>query len=475
MLKSSLIFLLTAATCLAEEPPLPLGLGSDEPALPAGLSGEAPALPEGLGGDEPSLPVGLGEPPASPGETAIPEANSPGPIRWDLNGFAELRAGAWTQENPVEPEASLAELRWQLDLSAHYKSTSGQATVDLIGDAFSDERSIDLRRGKGWMDVRELWISSPLSDRIDLKAGRQVNTWGTGDYLFINDLFPKDWQSFLLGRDDEYLKAPGNALRLNYYSEPANLDIVYTPRFAPDRYISGERLSYYSDATGVIGGEDQEVRTELPDSGEIAARLHRLIGSTEVALYAYHGYWKSPAGQNTKGKAIFPRLTVGGASALKPIAGGIAKAEFGYYYSGDDSGGDDPLIRNSEYRFLVGYEHELASELTGSFQWYVEHMDHYDDYLDTLPEGAAARDETRHLLTVQLTKLLMMQDLRLSIFVFYSPTDEDTYLRPNLLYKINDQWQSTVGANVFFGEHKHTFFGQFENNTNVYFSLRRSF
>ncbi len=48
---------------------------------------------------------------------------------------------------------------------------------------------------------------------VNLKIGRQVFTWGTGDYLFINDLFPKDYESFYIGRDDEYLKRPSEAVK----------------------------------------------------------------------------------------------------------------------------------------------------------------------------------------------------------------------------------------------------------------------
>jgi len=48
----------------------------------------------------------------------------------------------------------------------------------------------------------------------DLKIGRQILTWGKGDYVFINDLFPKDYRSFLSGRNIEYLKAPSDAIKL---------------------------------------------------------------------------------------------------------------------------------------------------------------------------------------------------------------------------------------------------------------------
>lgn len=46
-------------------------------------------------------------------------------------------------------------------------------------------------------DIRSLNVAFRPSDVLDVKIGRMVSTWGTGDLVFINDMFPKDWQSFL--------------------------------------------------------------------------------------------------------------------------------------------------------------------------------------------------------------------------------------------------------------------------------------
>jgi len=61
------------------------------------------------------------------------------------------------------------------------------------------------------------------------------------------------------------------------------------------------------------------------------------------------------------------------------------------------------------------------------------------------------------------------------MFTYYSPTDADAYMRPNIRYKIDDHWTVEVGGNVFVGKDDHTFFGQFERNSNIYASLRCAF
>jgi len=69
----------------------------------------------------------------------------------------------------------------------------------------------------------------------------------------------------------------------------------------------------------------------------------------------------------------------------------------------------------------------------------------------------------------------MSQNLELSLFAYYSPSDQDAYLRPNVSYKVDDHWTVEMGANVFFGKREPTFFSQFSANTNIFWALRRAF
>ncbi len=142
-------------------------------------------------------------------------------------------------------------------------------------------------------------LMSPL-DIVDLKVGRQILTWGTGDLLFINDMFPKDWQAFFIGRDEEYLKAPSDAFFISLFPEFANIDISYTPRFDSDRYVRGDRLSYWNPMVGDIAGQNAVIEPALPDEWfddhEIALRISKNMRGYETAIYGYYGFWKNPEG-----------------------------------------------------------------------------------------------------------------------------------------------------------------------------------
>lgn len=386
----------------------------------------------------------------------------------EVNGFFEMRAGSRLQDDPGEKDISVLETRLQVDLFTYTDWMDFKFKGDVLANGVTEDVEGEVREG---------WLFSRPSDYLDLKLGRQVLTWGTGDLVFLNDLFPKDWQSYFIGRDSEYLKAPSDAMKIGVFSEFANLDLIYTPQFDPDRFITGEYISYWNTSTSQYGGQEDIVNVDQPDiwfeDDEFAVRFYRNINNYELAFYGYWGFWKQPGGQTTCGVSIFPKLNVYGSSLRGQLAGGIGNLELAYYESVEDYDGDNALINNSEIRYVVGYARDLAMDLNASVQYYVEQLLHYDVYVTSL-NGDPDRDEFRHLITLQIAKLLMNQNLELSFSGYYSPSDADAYLRPKISYNVTDNILLETGANIFIGNEDTTFFGQFEKNTNIFVATRFS-
>ena len=143
-----------------------------------------------------------------------------------------VQACACKHDPAYSRTAILGEGRLQLETAKVWERGELSVVADFIGDGVMEEADLDIRR------LRLTWA---LGSQVDVWVGRQVLTWGTGDMLFINDLFPKDWQSFFIGRDVEYLKAPSDAVKVGWYGDALNAEVVYTPQFEPDRFIRGER------------------------------------------------------------------------------------------------------------------------------------------------------------------------------------------------------------------------------------------
>ena len=387
----------------------------------------------------------------------------------EINGFIEARSGLRTKQYAREKDISVMDARLQLELFTYTDKIDFNFKADTWGDGITEQLEYD---------TREAWIFTRALGAMDLKIGRQVLTWGTGELVFLNDLFPKDWQSFFIGRDKEYLKAPSDAIKLSFFSDLAGVDLVYTPKFDPDRYISGEYISHWNGNARQITGRNELVDAVVPDrwfrDHEIAMRIFTTTQNYEIALYGYSGFWKTPSGCDKAKRSIFPKLNVYGASLRGPLGKGIGNLEFAWYDSREDRSGADPQKNNSQLRYLAGYNLDLGRDLNAGLQYYVEHMLRHDSY-ETALTTEPAKDQFRHVITVQITQLLMHQTLTLALSSYLSPSDLDGYLKPSLAYQYTDNLVLETGANIFFGKAIHTFFGQFENNTNIYGAIRYEF
>lgn len=410
----------------------------------------------------------------------------PAAAQVELRGFVESATGAQIVDRAEGlSEFTLRETRLQLQGDMYGDVGETHFVVDFLADQVVDATEITVREGYLKFNA--------FSDHLEVRAGRQPTTWGTGDLLFINDLFPKDYVSFFVGREDQYLKGPSDAVRLGVFGLPVSLDFVYTPEFTPDVIPpAGQRLEFWAPAEVEALRPAQEL-----GNGEFALRAQRYVGSWGWAAYGYVGFWKTPQGgiADASGALVnfyHPELNVWGASGRGPLFGGVAWAEGGYYDSREDEDGSNLFVPNSELRAMAGYERQWWSDFTGGLQFYWEGMQDHDAAAlarEQAIEGAVAngedraaveqqlflKDENRTLLTLRLTQLFRLQTVNASFFAFYSPSDEDAYVRFSVAYDYSDQLKLTVGTNVFAGNDERTLFGMNEDNDNVYARARFTF
>ena len=389
----------------------------------------------------------------------------------EINHTVWAGSGWFFNDNDlIDNNNSLLEARYRLEASGYYKSISGVLKLEVIADDVADETTIE---------SREAYILFTPVSNIDIRAGRQILTWGTGDLFFLNDLFPKDWQSFFSGREMEYLKSPSDAIKFSTFSKLINLDIVWTPEFDPDAYLTGERFSFFNPMTGQLYAAPPKLNPEEPgdsSDSETAVRLYRNLGSSELAFYGYYGFNKQPlAFDPAIGKTYFPEWQVYGASARNPMAGGIGNIEIAWHLSMDDKEGQDPFIPNGEIRFLLGYEKEIISKLNLGLQYYLEHKLDYDSLISNSFTPQFEPEENRHVVSARLNYRTLQEKLIWSFFGFYSPTDDDYYLIPSITYRANDLLTVEAGANIFQGKENYTFFGQLEDNSNIFTRIKLSF
>ncbi len=366
----------------------------------------------------------------------------------------------------------LAEERLRLEVSAWADSIEASARVkgDIFHDAIDGEFDIDLR--EAYVDYS--------TDQFDFRLGRQIATWGVGDLLFINDVFPKDWVSFFSGRPLEYLKIGVDGFRTRYSSDMANAELIASPFFTSDNVPTAERFFLF-DPFSSITVRDEEPPDSTFGNTELGLRLYRRIGAFDVSAYLYRGFWRTPSLRPdsftapTRMTSFYPALSVYGMSTQGSALGGVLSFEAGYYHSRDDEDGNNPAIPNSQARFLVGHQRQLWEDAIVGVQYYTEIMEDHAAYKRTLPSGFPKQKEYRDIITLRLEQLLEHQTWKLGLMFFYSPADNDYLLQPLVSYKLSDNLAATVGANIFGGERDWTSFGQLDRNDNVYLSVRFDF
>lgn len=433
----------------------------------------------------------------------------------ELNGFVETTFAPKFSRNTLLQQAgngqyyALGEQRLQLK----YEHSSDKGELFFKLDFINDNVT-----ARSFSQLREAYFTTTPFEWMDVKIGRQIQTWGVGDLLFINDLFSKDWISFLTGRQDEYLKAPNDALRFSIYSDKLGLEtldvsimpyaqhdvnIMSEGRFASENPIYG----FFAQAgLAIAQSEERELK---PGNAELSLRLKmQNIAGMTPSLYGHFGHWNNPNSMKFNGDqtALIPwygALNVYGFSLRGMKLGGVLSLEAGLYDSRDDDSGTNPLIENSSQRMLALYERSLAPNWDIGLQYYQERILNYDAIegnMDrffgdqsgqTFMDKDGLRDELRHLFTLRLTRKMLNETLIFTWFNYYSPSDQDFYLRPKLAFEYSDQIRFSLTANVFgaYGENAdtahylqntipnyyNTMFGQFRKDSSLNFSARYIF
>ncbi|MEW6220921.1 MAG: hypothetical protein AB1634_15500 [Thermodesulfobacteriota bacterium] len=380
----------------------------------------------------------------------------------DLQGFLQGNyAVGLGPANPNGESAKWAEERLQARFDGAGQAGRLFLKADAAYDHTRDQTEVELR--EGFLDHG--------AGRWDLRLGRQILTWGLGDLLFINDVFPKDYEAFFAGRPLEYLKTGVDAAKAGLYPDFASFEIVAIPFFTPDHLPDPERFHMPGPGAWI-----EERPTDGRDT-ELALRAYRDLAGFDVSLYAFSGFFRRPAlrastmAPGSTPALFYPRLAVYGASAQGRALEGVLSLEAGYYDSRQDRDGADPFVPNDETRFLVGYQRQLWEDGVLGLQYYGERMHDFGRYQETLPPGFPGARRLRDLASVRFTQLFRHQTLRLSFLAFYGLAERDYLVNPEVRYHVSDRIWAAAGAMIFGGQ-DWSQFGSLDRDDHVYLQMR---
>jgi hypothetical protein len=388
-----------------------------------------------------------------------------------LHGFVQGNYSVNTAgDNPDGKDFKWSEERAQVKLEASQDPFHLFIKADAFHDNIDKHSILELREG----------YADYTSEKWDARIGRQIITWGVGDLLFINDVFPKDYEAFFSGRPLEYLKKGIDGAKVGLYPGFVNFEFIATPYFEPNNYPDPKRFWMFDPMAGITNRETQDPYRDL-HKAETALRIYRDVAGFDTSLYYYNGYSRQPSIMPdnpvtpTKLTLFYPKLNVYGASLQGRAFDGVISLEAGYYDLREDQSGDNPMVPNSQTRYLVGYQRQLWEDFTIGLQYYGEYMEDYSAYVQNLPSCFPQEKRLHQLASIRLTQFMLHQTLRLSFFAFYGLSDGDYMLNPEVKYNLTDSLWIAVGANSFGGGKPWSQFGQFAKDDNVYTQLRYEF
>ncbi|MHB9025398.1 MAG: hypothetical protein ACYC7E_14720 [Armatimonadota bacterium] len=393
----------------------------------------------------------------------VAEATEKAPF-FEVHGFLQNNTSQRVVTSSQYP-AELLKLENRLQLELTHTGLQGgfQSKTDVVWDPDNQTSRLDLR---------EAYLTR-TGKNLDLTVGKQIITWGVGDLVFLTDVFPKDWVAFITGSPIEYLKKGSVAAKADYYVAGTTLEGVVIPVFTPDTLPGGDKLAFFSPFPA-----GTEIRQEKPPAtlgnAEVGLRASHMIRDYDTALYLFSGWDPRPSPNFTDSTLEYNRLGMAGMSFQGPWRGSLLSGELAYYQT-EDRTGSDPAIPNPSLKSLLSLERTLKGNRVVSVQWVQEWMTKYDAYVATLPAGFPRQARSETTLTARYRDTLHGETIKRTLFVLYNPTNKDYFVNAEWRQDLSDNVWYAVGVNLFGGKHPWTNYGQFEHDSNLYFTLRRGF
>ncbi|MFB6346184.1 MAG: hypothetical protein ABEK50_10480 [bacterium] len=388
----------------------------------------------------------------------------------ELHGFVEPSYGVrYSKDGPIEDRNALLETRAILEGQWYGKRGESLNLRVLANQAHNRDGDVDVREGS---------IFVPLSPSWELTAGRQIMSWAPAQYEFINDRFAKDYKSFFIGRDLEFLKAPNDAVKLSRFGDIVNANLVLVPQFDPDRTPTGLDVPVYHPGQRQLVDTDSAPTgmrpADSPDEGEVHLRLYKTMGRWEVAAYGYRGFTGTPVGWMNN-RTFHPEMSSGGFSARGPLKGAIVWLEGGYDHIRHDLSGDTTGVPPDRGHLLVGGRYRTGPRVNYMLQATWARQFDGDVYRDLLSTDHPDSDRDRFRFQAATTRTYWEDRLEVELRGFLGTTEEDWHVRATTAYEWSDAVNITLGTYHYGAAHSASRFGAMDDHDLFLTRLRYSF
>ncbi len=379
-----------------------------------------------------------------------------------------LRSGAWGSTRNLDARrggvSSFAWAKGRMDMTD---------TVRLYAEGWAGHRA-DGRTDHAVL--REAYVHVDLSDRFELRAGRQIIAWGRADRLNPTDnLTPRDFRLLVTEDDDQRLGA--TAVRLAAHVDDLTVSAWWLPR-------SGER-NRLPNPNGLP-------YRPLRHSHDAAVKIDRSGARVDWSASYYSGVDLATSVETTSPRAgplapVFTnrRIRVWGLDAATTVGAYGWRFEAAHVAT-EDNEARDPLVKNPYVYAVAGAERKLPHDLNLNTQLFFKRVFRFGDAADlgtaAVPQTLARqaqviadqRDRDRAGYMLRLAGRWLNDTLDVELIGLRSHPRRDSLVRLKASYAFSDHLRLTVGGDRFNGP-ADSFYGRLRQNNTAYAALSASF
>jgi hypothetical protein len=324
--------------------------------------------------------------------------------------------------------------------------------------------------------LRELYLDVGLGG-ADVRLGKQIIAWGRADALNPTDnLTRRDLTVLVPDDDDQKIGAP--AVKVSLPVGGATVTAVWLAGF------QGDELPLGAPPPGVRFAQ----RMPRDGAAQGALKVEQSGGKVDWSASYFTGFDVTPD-IALRGGAADPtielahhRLHVVGADAATSTGGYGLRAEAAWIRT-ENSGGDDPEIKNSTLYAVAGADRTYDGYLNVNFQYVVRRVNGFTPR-STISDPAR-RDAALVLArisqqlrpvqqgaTMRISNKWMHETLAAELAgIFLSPPWQ-LAIRPRLTYAATDDWSILLGGDVLNGGSE-TLFRELRKNSLAFLEVRR--
>lgn len=361
--------------------------------------------------------------------------------------------------------------------------------------------------------LRECYLDV-LTDKVDLRLGKQQVVWGAADGVRILDIVnPLDYREWTL---KDYVDSRIPLWMVNAEAsivDNGQLQLLLVPDYAPNYYppagapftlrtvrLGAEQVKSL-EAIGVTLSTVDEKPAHTFRNTKVGLRWRNIIEghALEYTLNYLHTYdfasyvyglkrigaqWEIPrrAEQIEVFGGTFSKTITEGIMIPGLAKGWTLRGEFAYIKGGAMNYGTDRTIVGAAdvnmYNYVLGFDKNFWTNWqfsTQFIQMITKPESPFDKRLYTLLNGATRGplDEVETIVTLMLATDFMHERLKPQVLILYGD-DNDWRISPKLSYEISDQWLATLGLHFFEGKEQHLN-GQFDKNDEIFCELKYTF